>query len=67
MKFTDDRNAARVFRKFDECSAFKQTLADSDRIFARMQYLDAKVGDCAGYIIARTRCLATGRDDYVAS
>ena len=66
MTFTDDRNKARTFPTFDACLAFKQTLNDADRIFARMQYADPKVGESSGYIVAITRCFNTGREEYAA-
>ena len=65
--FTDNRNNARVFRTFDECSEFKSTLDSQDRLFARMQYRDATIGDAAGYVITRTTCLSTGREVFVAA
>ena len=65
--FTDNRNNARVFRTFDECSEFKSTLDNQDRLFARMQYRDATIGDAGGYVIHRTTCLSTGREDFVAA
>lgn len=64
MAYTNDRNKARILPSFDACLAFKATLPDADRIFARMQYADVEQGDSAGYIVAVTRCLSTGRDEY---